>query len=155
MGPWVPWAPWVPMGPIGPMGQMASHSGRRGPKNPCCQGPREPKKSKIIKKSRDPGLNHEPRVVFYAEFESGIENSQNLIKNTKYKQFLKLWKIQIFQKNEIFKCDFISIPGVPGGIWGTPGANFSAPPGVNFLFSYKAREGFHWMGPKAFSNTLL
>ena len=50
----------------------------------------KPKKSIFIKNSRDPGLNHEPRVVFYAEFESGIENSQNLIKNTKYKQFLKL-----------------------------------------------------------------
>ena len=50
----------------------------------------EPKKSIFIKKYRDPGLNHEPWVVFYAEFEFGIESSQNLIKNTKYKQFLKL-----------------------------------------------------------------
>ena len=55
-----------------------------------CRGGRGPKKVDFYKKSRDPGLNHEPWVVFYAEFESGIENNQNLIKNTKYKQFLKL-----------------------------------------------------------------
>ena len=30
------------------------------------------KRLQIYKKSRDPGLNHEPQVVFYAEFESGI-----------------------------------------------------------------------------------
>ena len=54
------------------------------------KGGLEAQKVYFYKKSRDPDLNHEPRVVFYAEFESGIENSQNLIKNTKYKQFLKL-----------------------------------------------------------------
>ena len=36
------------------------------------------KKTEIYKKSRDPGLNHEPRVVFYAEFESGIGNGWNV-----------------------------------------------------------------------------
>ena len=82
MGPHgVPWAKWpLTQGFIVPGEAEKFYTG----------GAWEPKKSIFIKNSRDPGLNHEPRVVFYAEFESGIENNQNLIKNMKYKQFLKL-----------------------------------------------------------------
>ena len=47
----------------------------------------EAQKANFYLKLRDPGLNHEPRVVFYAEFESGIENNQNLGRITEYNQF--------------------------------------------------------------------
>ena len=82
MGPHgVPWAKWpLAQGFIVPGEAEKFYTG----------GAWEPKKSIFIKNSRGPGLNHEPWVVFYAEFESGIENSQNLIKNTEYNKFLKL-----------------------------------------------------------------
>ena len=47
----------------------------------------EPKKLIFMNKSRDPGLNHEPRVVFYAEFESGIGNGWKVDKNMKNDKF--------------------------------------------------------------------
>ena len=72
MGPHgVPWAKWpLTQGFIVP-GEAEKFVFRGG---------RGPKKVDFYKKSRDPGLNHEPRVVFYAEFESGIGNGWNVDK---------------------------------------------------------------------------
>ena len=99
MGPHGPMSPMDPMGPMGshgspwgPVGQMASHSriyNAGGGRKFYTGGAWEPKKLIFIKKSRDPGLNHEPRVVFYAEFESGIENDWNVDENIKNYNFLK------------------------------------------------------------------
>ena len=92
MGPMGPHGSHGPMGPMRPMGPHGPHwahgpnglsLGPAWPEKSMLPGPQRAKKVDICK-SRDPGLNHEPRVVFYAEFESGIENSQNLIKNIKY-----------------------------------------------------------------------
>ena len=101
MGPRVPWVPWVPMGPqgpMGPMGPMGPH-GAHGPwakwpltragvarKIHVARAPRSPK-TEIYKKSCDPGLNHEPRVVFYAEFESGIGNGWKVDENEENYKF--------------------------------------------------------------------
>ena len=88
-GPMGPMALWVPMGPMahGPNGLSL---GPAWPEKSMLPGPQGAQKTEIYKKSCDPGLNHEPWVVFYAEFEFGIENSQNLAKNTKYQHFSKL-----------------------------------------------------------------
>ena len=111
--PWVPWAhgspwaQWVPMGPW-PMGQIDSHSGQRGPKKSMLPGPRGPKKVEIYKNSGNPGLNHEPLVVFFAEFESGIGNGWNVDENLKHVNFEK---IEVFNfLNFIFNSSPVS-PG--------------------------------------------
>ena len=97
--PWVPWVPMGPHGPMGPMGPMGPHGphwahgpnglslGPAWPEKSGLPGPQGAKKVLIYKKSRDPGLNHEPRVVFYAEFESGIENDWNVDENIKNYNF--------------------------------------------------------------------
>ena len=77
---------------MGPRDRMASHSKIYSPGEAEkfeYRGGQGPKKVEIYKKSRDPGLNHEPRVVFYAEFESGIENDWNVDENIKNYNFLK------------------------------------------------------------------
>ena len=86
MGPWVPWAQWVPMGPMahGPNGLSL---GPAWPEKSMLPGPQGAQKTEIYKKSCDPGLNHEPRVVFYAEFESGIGNGWNVDENVKNYKF--------------------------------------------------------------------
>ena len=100
MGPWVAMGSMGPHGPMGPpMGPMGPHGPRwahganglsLGPAWPekfMLPGPQGPKKVEIYKNSRDPGLNHEPWVVFYAEFESGIGNGWNVDKNVKNYKF--------------------------------------------------------------------
>ena len=78
----------VPMGPHGPHwahGPNGLSLGPAWPEKSGLPGPRGLKNVEIYKKSRDPGLNHEPQVVFYAEFEAGIGNRWNLFKNMKTK----------------------------------------------------------------------
>ena len=57
------------------------------PEKSMLPGPQGSKKVEIYKKSGDPGLNHEPRVVFFAEFESGIGNGWNVDENVKNYKF--------------------------------------------------------------------
>ena len=56
-------------------------------------GPQGRQKVDTHKESRDPGLNHEPQVVFHAEFEYGIGNGWKVDKNMENYTFLKTWKI--------------------------------------------------------------
>ena len=91
-------APWVPMGPMGPMGPHGPHwahgpngfsLGPAWPEKSMLPGPQGPKKVEIYKMYRGPGLIHEPRVVFHAEFESGIGNGWKVDENVKNVNFWK------------------------------------------------------------------
>ena len=73
MGPWAKW-------PLTRAGVARKIRVARAPGS---------QKVQIYKKSRDPGLNHEPWVVFYAEFKSGIGNRWNVDENVKNDEFYK------------------------------------------------------------------
>ena len=75
------------MGPHGAHGPNGLSLGLAWPEKSMLPGPQGAQKTEIYKKSCDPGLNHEPRVVFYVEFESGIGNSWNVDENVKNYQF--------------------------------------------------------------------
>ena len=52
-------------------------------------GPQGPQKVEIYEISCDPGLNYEPRLVFCADFEYGIETGWKVDKNKKMKKKTK------------------------------------------------------------------
>ena len=70
---------------MGPMahGPNGLSLGPAWPEKSGLPGPQGPQKVEIYKKYRDPGLNQEPRVVFYADFESGIGNGWKVDENIK------------------------------------------------------------------------
>ena len=113
----------------GPHGPNGLSLGPAWPEKSKLPGPQGPKKVEIYKKSCDPGLNHEPQVVFYAEFEPGIGNGWNVDEHIQKKMKNRNFVIFIF--------DYKSIPGVPRGILrtpGGPGAYFSPPRVLISLF---------------------